>query len=310
MWAIIGGSGFENFDQVEKVADLDLQTPFGKASSGFKKISIGGESCLFLSRHGAHHELGPSEVNYRANVFALKKHGAKGILSVSAVGSLQPDLKPGDLVVPSQYIDRTKSLRKTSFAGEGVVAHVSLAKPVLPELINLMTDIQVDFPVHLKKTYVCIEGPYFSTQAESNTYRAMGADIIGMTNFPEYALAREAGLAYLPLSFVTDFDCWDESIPHVTLSEVIQIMKANNKKAFQVITQILKNTVVASAVATEGSDEAKANAIADTKAEAKTVGESFWQGLKLSEMSIGAGLMTPIDSIDAEKRKWLDVLMV
>lgn len=281
MWAIIGGSGFEKFDQVTPVKDLDRKTPFGDASPGLKIVSIGQRQALFLPRHGSHHELTPSEINYRANIFALKKYGAKKIMSFSAVGSLQKDLAPGHLVVPSQYIDRTKSLRATSFCGNGIVGHVSLAKPVSQELVSALkeTKSNFDFSIHFDKTYVCVEGPYFSTVAESHSYRAMKADIIGMTNFPEYALAREAGLAYLPCCFVTDYDCWDENIPHVTLAEVLEVMRNNNAKAFKIASHILNSN---------DSRLLNATAIND--------------GLR-------AGLMTPKEAISPEQRQWLDILL-
>jgi 5'-methylthioadenosine phosphorylase len=280
MWAIIGGSGFENFSEFETVEQLSTETPFGSASSGLRKVKVAGKTCLFLSRHGSHHELQPSEVNYRANIYALKKHGAKNILSISAVGSLAKECKPGDLVVPDQYIDRTKSLRNHTFCGEGVVGHVSLAKPVCAHGVVALKELapQLKFQTHFSKTYICIEGPYFSTQAESKSYRVMGADIIGMTNFPEFALAREAGLHYLPCSFVTDYDCWDDSIPHVTLAEVIQVMKLNNSKAFEIVKALIGL-------------------------------ESKTQECGCREGGLKAGLMTPPENIPADKKEWLSLIL-
>lgn len=279
MWAIIGGSGFESFEGVEEVRDLDRATPFGMASSGLRLIKFAGQEVVFLSRHGRHHELLPTEVNYRANIYALKKLGVTRVISVSAVGSLRKELAPGDLVVANQYIDRTKGVRAHSFFGEGIVGHVSLAKPVWKTGTETMRGLAqgLGFNVHFDKAYVCIEGPYFSTQAESNSYRAMGADIIGMTNFPEFALAREAGLSYLPCCFVTDYDCWDDAIEHVTLAVVLDTMKKNNLKAVKMIGEILKKNPAADVSDREG-------------------------GLK-------SGLMTPPDSIPPEKREWLNVLL-
>jgi 5'-methylthioadenosine phosphorylase len=245
MWAIIGGSGFESFEGVKEIRDLDRSTPFGDASSGLRLIEFNGQELIFLSRHGRHHELTPSEVNYRANIYALKKFGVRKIISVSAVGSLKHELAPGDLVVASQYIDRTKGVREHTFLGRGLVGHVSLAKPTWVTAANALRkldsvrDASLDFKIHFDKTYVCIEGPYFSTQAESNAYRQMGADIIGMTNFPEFALAREAGICYVPCCFVTDYDCWDDAIEHVTLHVVLETMKQNNKKAVRLIAALL-----------------------------------------------------------------------
>lgn len=279
MWSIIGGSGFENFEGFETIEELDRETPFGLCSSGLKKVKLGGQEVLFLSRHGAHHELLPSEVNYRANIFALKKHGASKVLSFSAVGSLQEELKPGDMVVPYQFIDRTKSLRKNTFCGEGLVGHVSLAKPVTHELVRLVEKSisSMDFEVHQGKTYVVMEGPAFSTKAESDCHRQFGGDIIGMTAYPEYALVREAGLGFLPCCFVTDYDCWDESRPHVTLEEVIGVMRANNSKAFQMALALTTEKDVLN----EGCPD---------------------EGLK-------RGLMTPQEAWSSEQKQWLSVLL-
>lgn len=240
MWGIIGGSGFEKFDGFEVIEELSCETPFGLASSGFKRVRVEGEECLFISRHGAHHELLPSEVNYRANIYALKKMGAKSVISFSAIGSLKKELAPGDMVVPSQYIDRTKGLRAHTFCGEGIVGHVSLAHPTCEKVTTALKDFQPQLKKHFHKTYICIEGPYFSSKAESNLYRSFGADVIGMTHFPEYALAREAGLHYVPCCFVTDYDCWDESIPHVTLEEVLEVMRKNNEKAYRLLCDVVR----------------------------------------------------------------------
>lgn len=280
MLGIIGGSGFEKFEEFETVALLDRETPFGLASSGFKKVRVDGVEFLFISRHGDHHEYLPSEINYRANIFALKKQGATAIISFSAVGSLAKEYAPGDLVVPYQYIDRTKSLRKHTFLGEGLIGHVSLAKPICEIMAGRLRELIVgsEFKTHFGQTYVCIEGPYFSTKAESNTYRQMGAQIIGMSNFPEYALAREAGLPYLPCCFVTDYDCWDDSIPHVTVEEVIKVMRQNNSKAFSILRKALK-----------AKDLEKGSL-------------AFDGGLK-------TGLFMPMEAIPADKKAWVQLLM-
>lgn len=284
MLGIIGGSGFEKFDEFETVELLDRETPFGLAASGFKKVKVGGDEFLFISRHGEHHEHLPSEINYRANIFAFKKMGVKAIVSFSAVGSLQKEFAPGDLVIPYQYIDRTKSLRAHSFLGGGLIGHVSLAKPICEKMAERTKELvstsglNKKFKIHFGQTYVCIEGPYFSTKAESNTYRQMNAQIIGMSNFPEYALAREAGLPYLPCCFVTDYDCWDDSIPHVTVDEVIKVMKGNNSKAFGMLKLILKaNNIYAGSEAYNG-------------------------GLR-------TGLFMPKEAIPQDKKAWVDVLM-
>ena len=285
MWAILGGSGFEKFEEFETVALLDRETPFGLASSGFKKVKVEGTEFLFISRHGDHHEHLPSEINYRANIYALKKMGVKAILSFSAVGSLRKEYAPGDLVIPYQYIDRTKSLRAHTFLGEGLIGHVSLAKPICEKMAEKTKELvaadqkkTLGFNIHFGQTYVCIEGPYFSTKAESNSYRQMAADIIGMSNFPEYALAREAGLPYLPFSFVTDYDCWDDSIPHVTVEEVIKVMRGNNAKAFSVLKMLLKQ-------------------------------KEMWAGSLAFDGGLRTGLFMPKEAIPTSKRPWVDVLM-
>lgn len=280
MIGIIGGSGFEKFEEFETVELLPRETPFGLASSGFKKVRVDGTEFLFISRHGDHHEHLPSEINYCANIFALKQAGAKAIISFSAVGSLQKEFAPGDLVIPYQYIDRTKSLRRSTFLGEGLIGHVSLAKPICEIMAGKLKSVAsgFDFTTHFGQTYICIEGPYFSTKAESNSYRLMGAQIIGMSNFPEYALAREAGLPYLPCSFVTDYDCWDDSIEHVTVAEVIKVMRGNNKKAFEVLKKLLKM-------------------------------ENLYQGSLAPEGGLRSGLFMPPEAIPTDKKKWVELLM-
>ncbi len=268
MLAVIGGSGFETFKEFEVQEECSRKTPFGQTSSGLKFVKIQGHKLLFLPRHGISHELLPSEVNYRANIYALKTLGTKAILSFSAVGSLNETLRPGDMVIVNQYIDRTKSLRASSFTGKGVVAHVSLADPVCKVLSQKAYEVsqQCDFTTYEKKTYVCIEGPYFSTKAESQSYRALKADVIGMTNFPEYALAKEAGLAYLPCCFVTDYDCWKEDVKPVEIEHVMEVMKNNNKKSFEFLKLFLKEGHV-------------------------------WKNSKALEKSLKSGLLTPFDKL-------------
>lgn len=279
MIAVIGGSGFEKFEEFTTVEKISIETPFGPHSSGLKKVKVENTEFLFLSRHGEHHELLPSEINYRANIYAFKKLGAKSIVSFSAVGSLQKDLAPGDMVVPYQYIDRTKS-RVSTFLGGGLIGHVSLAKPICEVMANKLQELvkPLAHTSFFGQTYVCIEGPYFSTKAESHTYRQMGANIIGMSNFPEYALAREAGLPYLPCCFVTDYDCWDDSIPHVTVEEVIKVMKSNNAKAFNVLKTILKSGDLA-------------------------VGSLAYDG------GLKTGLFMPKEAIPKDKLSWVNTLL-
>ncbi|MBC7741191.1 MAG: S-methyl-5'-thioadenosine phosphorylase [Bdellovibrionaceae bacterium] len=280
MLGIIGGSGFEKFEEFETVELLNRETPFGEAASGFKKVKVEGKEFLFISRHGDHHEHLPSEINFRANIYAMKKMGVKAIVSFSAVGSLQKEFAPGDLVIPYQYIDRTKSIRAHTFLGGGLIGHVSLAKPICETMAERLKELvtNVNFKIHFGQTYVCIEGPCFSTKAESNTYRQMQAQIIGMSNFPEYALAREAGLPYLPCCFVTDYDCWDDSIPHVTVEEVIKVMRNNNAKAFSILKSLLKSNEI-------------------------------WKDSHANEGGLRTGLFMPPEAIPSEKRPWVDVLM-
>jgi 5'-methylthioadenosine phosphorylase len=280
MWAIIGGSGFEHFEGFEVLEPLDIITPFGKPSSGLKKVGLQGESIIFISRHGQYHELLPSEINYRANIFALKQLGVNKILSISAVGSLRQELKPGDMVIPYQYLNRTTYPRQHTFCGNGVTGHVSLANPITNALAEEVQNIKhlLDFDIHFNKTYVCIDGPYFSTRSESNHFRQMNADIIGMTNFPEYALAREAGICYLPCSFVTDYDCWDDSIPHVTVEQVMQVMRQNNAKAFKLATTLIPYA-----------------------------SHLFPQGC--AELGLKSGLMRPLDTLPSDKRRYIETLL-
>lgn len=278
MWAIIGGTGFEKSTDVELVENLDRETPFGFTSSGLKRIKVNGKESIFVPRHGEKHELLPSEVNYRANVFAARKYGAKRLLSLSAVGSLKEKYKPGDLVSPAQFIDRTKSIRKNTFCGEGLVGHVSLAHPACPVCQESLSALSAkfNFDTHIGQVCVTMEGPAFSTQAESALYRRAGAEIIGMTAYPEYALAREAGLCYLPCFFVTDYDCWDDSVPHVTLVEVMQRVKKNGEQAANLIKTLLDS--------------------------------DFDTGCDCSNTGLKAGLMTPESAFTKQQKEWLAVL--
>ncbi len=241
MWAIIGGTGFENLPEVAEIEQLDGDTPYGACSSGLKRIQVSQQEFIFLPRHGQHHEWSPSDINYRANIYALRHHGATKIASISAVGSLQEDIHPGDVVIPAQYIDRSKATRKQTFCGEGMVGHASLADPTCLALGGKLAAMQkqFDFNLHFAKTYISMEGPAFSTRAESNFYRMIGGHVIGMSNFPECALAREAGMCYLPLSFVTDYDSGVGGHEHVTIDVVKRIMRENLSKAFEIVKNFL-----------------------------------------------------------------------
>ena len=237
---IIGGSGLYNMQALHNATEHHIDTPFGKPSDVVVTGEIDGVGVAFIARHGRGHRLIPSEVPYRANIYALKKFGVKYVISLSAVGSLSEEMKPLDMVLPDQFIDLTKR-RESTFFGAGAVAHTSLAEPVCPLLADVLaravgqmqsqtqgsTATAVDFALHRGGTYVCIEGPQFSTQAESHWYRSMGAKIIGMTNMPEAKLAKEAQMAYASLAMVTDFDCWHPREAHVTADTAIANLMKN-----------------------------------------------------------------------------------
>lgn len=233
--AIIGGSGVYKFDSVELVTEHEIETPFGAPSGKIAEVNVNGKKCFFLPRHGVGHAINPSEINYRANIFALKKLGVDTVISVSAVGSLREEHAPGDFVLPSQFIDWTKGLRKRTFFEQGVVGHVSTANPVNIELQSIIAKCleQVNVKFSTGGSYVCIEGPQFSSRAESEIYRSFKADIIGMTNVPEAYLAKEAGMAYATVAMVTDYDCWKEE--HCTLEEILKVMDKNYQAAQKLI---------------------------------------------------------------------------
>ena len=225
---VIGGTGLYDFAALQNVQHLEVETPFGAPSDLIVTGSLDGQDLCFLPRHGVGHRLLPHEINYRANIYALKKLGVEQVLSLSAVGSLQEHIAPGDLVVIDQFIDRTRG-RVDSFFGEGVVGHVSFANPVCPRLRKnvLQAGQNLDVKVHDGGTYVCMQGPAFSTHAESQLYRSWGAQVIGMTNLTEAKLAREAELCYVTIALATDYDCWHESEDDVSVEAVMQVL-ANN----------------------------------------------------------------------------------
>ena len=228
---VIGGSGLYAIDGLEDIEEIVVETPFGTPSDAFRVGRLNGVEVVFLARHGRGHRLLPTEVPYRANVWAMRSLGVRWLLSVSAVGSLQERLKPRDMVVPAQFIDRTMQ-RPASFFGGGCVAHISLADPFCPNLSRLLADaaetaIPSGHTLHRGGTYLCMEGPAFSTRAESELYRSWGCDVIGMTNHTEARLAREAEIAYASLSMVTDFDCWHTDHDAVSVEMVIANLQAN-----------------------------------------------------------------------------------
>jgi 5'-methylthioadenosine phosphorylase len=232
MLGVIGGSGLYHMKELKVLEKVSVETPYGPPSDDIVLGELMGVRLAFLPRHGTGHFIAPSEINFRANIFGLKKIGVDRILSVSAVGSMKEELEPGHFSVPDQFIDRT-TRRISTFFTTGLVGHVSLADPICADLAQSLTASakKAGTKVHEKGTYICIEGPQFSTRAESNLYRTWGVDIIGMTNVTEAKLAREAGLCYATLALVTDFDCWLVEEEPVTLEAVLQIMGENVEKA-------------------------------------------------------------------------------
>jgi 5'-methylthioadenosine phosphorylase len=241
---IIGGSGLYKMEALKNVKEVTLDTPFGAPSDALILGELDGTSVAFLARHGRNHSLSPSEVPFRANVYALKSLGVEYIISASAVGSLQAEAKPLDMVIPDQFIDRTKN-RASTFFGEGIIAHIAFGDPVCPNLAKVLSEAIAslnlpDLTLHQGGTYVCMEGPAFSTKAESNLYRSWGATIIGMTNLPEAKLAREAEIAYATLAMVTDYDCWHPDHDNVTVEMVIGNLMKNAVNAQQIICETVR----------------------------------------------------------------------
>ena len=236
-FGIIGGSGLYGFAGLQNVETIEVDTPFGKPSSPIVIGEVKGKKLAFLARHGIGHVLSPSEVNYRANIYAFKELGIGKIISVSAVGSLRADYAPGHIVVPDQVFDFTKG-RQRSFFGEGIVAHISTAEPFCPKLsAQLLKALrEQDVVVHEGGTYITIEGPRFSTRGESNTFRSWGMSLVGMTASPEVFLAREAEICYATMAHVTDYDCWHISEEPVTVEMVINTLSHN--------TAVAQNTLV------------------------------------------------------------------
>lgn len=267
-------------DGLEVEQEHDIETPFGKPSSVIVQGNYNGQSILFLARHGPGHKYLPHEVNYRANIFALKKLGARRVLGVSAAGSLREELEPGDLALASQYFDHTRGKREYTFFGEGIAAHVSTAYPACPAL---SADVQaaarrLDQPLHINKTYACVEGPRLGTRAESFFLRdAVKADLVGMTNVPEAFLAREAQMAYCTVCLVTDFDCWmDDPAKHVSVDKFFEVYGGAIEKVKALLSEILKAPFTVTPDDIRGS-------------------------LKMS-------VLTPESQIGPEQVEWLDVL--
>lgn len=229
---VIGGSGLYDPGAIEGARAVEVPTPWGPPSGPLIRGTLGGVDIAFLARHAAGHRIPPSDVNYRANMDALKRAGVTDVISFSACGSLRENMKPGDFVVVDQYADRTHG-RASTYFGPGFVAHVSMADPVCPALARTLADVCTDLriPHHARGTYVCINGPQFSSRAESESYRQAGFDVIGMTNMPEAKLAREAELPYASLAMITDYDCWRRDEKPVEVSDVLAVMKTNTARA-------------------------------------------------------------------------------
>ncbi|MBI5327686.1 MAG: S-methyl-5'-thioadenosine phosphorylase [Deltaproteobacteria bacterium] len=239
---VIGGSGLYEMEGLRAVKEIKVKTPFGNPSDAYMVGKLGDVKMVFLPRHGRGHRLLPSELNYRANIYGMKKLGVEWIISVSAVGSMREDIKPGHIVVVDQFFDRTKA-RASSFFGNGMVGHVEFADPVCPNLSSVIYEAGqgVGAAIHKGGTYICIEGPQFSTRAESKIYRKWGVDVIGMTNIPEAKLAREAEICYATLALSTDYDCWHETEESVTVEMILDTLKKNVATAKAIIKQAVLN---------------------------------------------------------------------
>lgn len=237
---VIGGSGLYDIEGLTSARSIRVRTPFGAPSDAITVGSLDGIRVAFLSRHGRGHVVNPSAINYRANIFALKSLGVSHVISVSAVGSMKESIQPGDVAVPDQFIDLTKR-RVSTFFDEGIVAHVAFGEPVCSELRHALLSAgeKVGATLHRNGTYLCMEGPQFSTKAESRLYRQWGVDVIGMTNMPEAKLAREAELCYATLALVTDYDCWHETEEAVTVEAVLGTLHRNVALAKQILRAVM-----------------------------------------------------------------------
>jgi len=246
MFGIIGGTGLYKLDEFSVTASKIVDTPFGQPSGPIAIGTLAGREVAFLARHGMQHELLASEVNYRANIWALKSLGVRTILGISAVGSLTAEIKPGDFAIPAQYLDFTKGKRAHTFFGDGVVAHISTAEPVCPALHGaLASSLQLDKnSLHFKATYACVEGPRLGTRAESIMLKNLGASLVGMTNVPEAFLAREAQICYATLAIATDYDSWlADPAQHASTPAALETYRNNIKRIHQLLPAILATHV-------------------------------------------------------------------
>jgi 5'-methylthioadenosine phosphorylase len=273
---VIGGSGVYSLEGIEVIEEHNIKTPFGEPSDRIIEAKVGGETVFFLARHSRGHKILPHEVNYRANIYALKSLGVEVIVSVSAVGSLKDEHAPTHFVLPDQFIDWTKGKRERTFFGDGIVAHVSTAYPVTKTLQDRISSFceKLNIEAHRGGTYICIEGPQFSSRAESELYRSFGADVIGMTNVPESYLAKEAGMAYATVAMVTDYDCWKEV--HCTVDEIMKVMKTNNETIQKLLLELLPD------LSKNPISFEKENAI---------------------------GIMTPEDQMTDDQKEWMKVIL-
>jgi 5'-methylthioadenosine phosphorylase len=239
---IIGGSGLYDMEELTERREINLATPFGKPSDSLILGTLGGKKVVFLARHGRGHRMLPSELNFRANIYAMKALGVERILSVSAVGSLKEEIAPLDIVLPDQFADRTRG-RVSTFFGDGLAAHIAFSDPVCPDLISRVQAASRKVGIDAKAggTYLCMEGPAFSTRAESNLYRKWGMDIIGMTNLQEAKLAREAEICYVTIALVTDFDCWHDSHETVSADMILENLQKNSRAAQKILAQAVQD---------------------------------------------------------------------
>lgn len=242
MVGVIGGSGLYEMEGLEEVQTVTIKTPFGDPSDPFIVGRLEGIKVAFLPRHGKGHRISPSSLNFRANIYGMKWLGVQWIIGVSAVGSMKESIHPGEMVIPNQFIDLTKG-RPNTFFSDGIVGHISFADPVCPVLSQILFEAgkEVGATVHRGGTYLCIEGPQFSTRAESNLYRTWGVDIIGMTNLPEARLAREAEICYATLAFATDYDCWHQEAEEVSIGDVLKILAQSTKIAKSALRHAIKH---------------------------------------------------------------------
>lgn len=281
MIGIIGGTGLYKMEELTVTESRELTTPFGAPSSPVMLGTLREKPVAFLARHGLHHNLLPSEINYRANIWALKSIGARTLIGVSAVGSLREEIRPGDLALPSQYIDFTKGLRAPSFFGRGLVAHISTAHPTCRATAALISSVAraQGTPIHVDKTYACVEGPRLGTRAESFFLRGAGADLVGMTNVPEAFLALEAQLGYCTIALATDYDCWlDDPAQHVSAEQVIGLFRSNLERV---------QRLIAAAVAEHTEDESRP-----------------------CRQALRSAVLTPREEMTPEQREIIDFLLL